>query len=287
MELLIYPSVFVAASALVVFIFSISSGGFWRRMDKALQPFTWGTRVQLSFQRADIKLRYSEYVVICFVMIAGFVILTFLLSNSLLLSVVLGCVGGFLPKMYITRRKIARIKKFAKYFPDTVTFMANSLKAGFSTSMSMEMIAEDSQYPIKSEFNKMMREINHGEAFSDTLDGLYQRVPLEEVNIFVSAIQLHQRLGGTLSAILNKIAVIISEREELQGEINSLTAQGKLQGLVLVILPLFVIAGIYVISPEFILPLFTEPLGRTLLTIACGLEIVGAVLINKIVSIRI
>jgi tight adherence protein B len=148
-------------------------------------------------------------------------------------------------------------------------------------------VAEEAPHPISSEFRRMLRETNLGYPMEQALDGLAERVPSEDLDLVVTVIKIQRQIGGNLAEILDKIVHTIRERIRIKGEVNTLTAQGKLQGIILTLLPVAMAIGIYMMNPEFMMPLFTTLLGKAMLGVAFILQMIGGFLIKKIVEIRV
>ncbi|HYE79908.1 MAG TPA: type II secretion system F family protein, partial [bacterium] len=137
------------------------------------------------------------------------------------------------------------------------------------------------------EFRRMMREINLGLAVEDALDHLTERVPSEDLDLVVTSVKIQRTVGGNLAEVLDKIIHTIRERIRIKGEIATLTAQGKLQGIILTLLPPAMMFGIYCMAPDFMSPLFTTLIGKLMLGWAFILQAIGAFMINKIVNIKV
>jgi len=259
----------------------------WGEIDQLIEKRSFVQKMILEFEKADLKLRYSEYVGL-------YLVVT--IVPGIIGSFITGNIGGFfmlagpglvIPRMYVKFRQMQRIKKIDSQLVDALILISNSLKSGYSFLQGMELVADEAPNPIAKEFRRMLREVNLGYPLEQALDGMTERIPSEDLDLVVTVIKIHRQIGGNLSEILDKIVHTIRERIRIKGEINTLTAQGKLQGIILTLLPPAMCVGIYMMNPEFMEPLFTTLLGKGLLVAAFILQMIGGFMIKKIVEIKV
>lgn len=199
-----------------------------------------------------------------------------------------GAIGiAFLPYGYILRARDKRFRAFRDAFPDVLDSMARALRAGYPLPAAVDMVAADSPEPIGSELKKASAEANLGMGWSRALENLARRVPILEVNVFISAVVLHSRTGGKLGEVLTGVAENMRESVSLQGEVRALAAHGKLTGVILTILPLGIAAMMMIFSPGYMMTLYNHPWGKTLIASAIGCLVLAQLVIRKIVDIKI
>ncbi len=199
-----------------------------------------------------------------------------------------GAIGvGFLPYGYILRAREKRFRAFREAFPDVLDSLARALRAGYPLPAAVDMVASDSPEPIASEFKKASAEANLGMGWARALENLARRVPILEVNVFISAVVLHARTGGKLGEVLSGVAENMREAIALQGEVRALAAHGKLTGAILSVLPVVIALMMSVFSPAYMLTLYNHPWGKTLIASAIGCLALAQVVIRKIVNIKI
>lgn len=191
------------------------------------------------------------------------------------------------PYGYILRLRNKRFLKFSEHFPDVLDSLSRALRAGYPLSASMDMIAGETIPPVSAEMRKTAAEANLGVGWNRALENLAQRVPLLEVNLFVSAVALHARTGGKLSDVMSGLAENMRESITLQGEIRSLSAHGKLTGLILTILPILIAGMMMYVSPGYMQVLYNHPYGKNLITAAVVCLILAHFVIRKIVDIKV
>lgn len=256
-------------------------------IDKALETRTFVQKMILEFQKADLKLRYSEYIGIYILatLIPG--IIGAFITGSITGFLMLAIPGLVFPRMYVRFRQMQRIKHIDNQLVDALMLISNSLKSGYSFQQGLELCAEESPEPISSEFRRVLMETNLGMQMDEALDNMNERVPSEDLDLVTTAVKIQRQIGGNLSEILDRIVHTIRERIRIKGEISTLTAQGKLQGIILTLLPPGLTIGIYMMDPAFMRPLFFTMMGKMLLGVAIVLQIFGAIMIKKIVDIKV
>jgi tight adherence protein B len=198
-----------------------------------------------------------------------------------------GILAALAPYGYVLRRRNKRFQKFAENFPDVLDSLSRALRAGYPLSASMDMIAAETVAPVSTEMRKTAAEANLGVGWNRALENLGQRVPLLEVNLFISAVELHSRTGGKLSDVMSGLAENMRESISLKGEIRSLAAHGKLTGLILTILPVIIAMMMMYVSPGYMQVLYNHPYGKNLITAAVVCLILAHFAIRKIVDIKV
>ena len=201
-------------------------------------------------------------------------------------SVTLAVVGAALPIIYIKIKKGKRIKAFEAQLGDTLIMMCNGLRSGFSFQQAMENVANDMPAPIGMEFGRVCNEIRYGATMEEALNNMADRVKSPDLMLVVSAVLIQRTTGGNLSEILSTISNTIRERIKIKGEINSITAQGRMSGLIIGSLPICIAAILMVVNPEYMTTFFTTTAGNIMLIVSVVMEILGFFAIRKVVSIE-
>jgi len=251
----------------------------------------WLEKLASDLERADTTLRPVEYITIRLTLAGlGFAMPYLLLGAGVMgmLGAVAGAlVGFFLPRMYISRRRQGRVDKLSAQLPEALTQVSNSLKAGFGLLQSLDLTAQQMQHPVSTEFKRTIYEMNMGSTPEKALQDLAERSGSYDLDIVVTAILVQRTVGGNLSEILDKVAETMRERTTIRGEIKTLTAQQKMTGLVIGLLPLGVVGLLMVMSPDYMGLLFTATLGKVMLGIGVVLETIGIVIIRRILAIEV
>ncbi len=200
---------------------------------------------------------------------------------------VVAAVPGLLPLMLLYVRRRGRLKKFAGQLPDALELIARALRAGHSLPSGFQLVSQEMPAPIATEFQRAYDEQNFGVPLEDALKNLGRRVPNMDLQFFITAIQIQRQTGGDLAEILDKLGYVIRERFKLFGQVAALTAEGRLSGWILNALPILLLVALLKLNPNYVMLLFTDPLGRQMLIMAGIAQVMGAIAIRKIVNIRV
>jgi len=263
-----------------------AAGGLMEELDQVFEKRSFAQNMLIEFQKADLHLRYSEYIVLtaaCVVLMFG---VGFALTRQPILAVLISLIGLPVPRIYVMIRQRKRLSLIEGQIVDGLGLISNSMKSGYSFLQAIELCSNEAPLPIRDEFKRILRETNLGRPLEEALADFGERIPTEDVRLMLTAILIQRQVGGNLSEVLDKIAFTIRERIRIKGEVDTLTAQGKMQGIILIILPFGLLAVISRIQPELVKVLFTTLMGQILLVVATILMIIGGTLIRKIVDIK-
>lgn len=246
-------------------------------------------RLQRLLEQAGLKWNVARLVHSCLAMfLAGFAVAWFWLPAAYRQAAFLvGGAASTFPILYVANKAKRRIRKFEEQFPDSLEFVARSMRAGHAFSVSLEMIHREFQEPLAGEFRRAFDEHNLGLPLEVALESLSQRVPLLDVHFFVSAVLLQKRTGGNLAEILDKLAYVIRERFKLRGRIRAISAHGRMTGGALSSIPIGVALLMFWVNPDYVKFFFNDEVGQMMLAAAVGLQLLGYAIIRKIVTIEV
>jgi tight adherence protein B len=270
------------------------------QLNRIVEERDFGANIARELARADLKLKVSEYLFIWAGAIVGIPVVMFIfgffspgLQNPIVLLVG-AVIGFFLPRFYVKRRQGGRLNAFNKQLPDTITLLANALRAGSSFLQAIELVVRESRPPISTEFQRVIREVNLGLPFEKALQNMVRRVESEDLDLMATAISIQYQVGGNLAEILDSIAYTIRERVRIKGEIRTLTAQQRISGYVVAFLPIGLTAILFLIAPNFMSPMFDPavsiagiPTGIVLMAVGGTMMFIGFMFIRKIVDIEV
>ncbi len=202
-------------------------------------------------------------------------------------SAVLGLVFACIPYAYVMKKRSSRLGLFEEQFPEALDFLARAMRAGHAFSVSLEMLADESPQPLGREFRQVFNEQNLGAPVEVALQNLAKRMPLLDVSFFVSAVMLQKETGGNLSEILNKLSYVIRERFKLKGQVKAVSAQGRMTGLILTIMPVVMVFALLAIAPGYLQGMVADPDGKWLIVGAVGGQFLGYYFIRRIVNIKV
>jgi len=264
---------------------------FWRRLlansSQLLLARRLGRKVEKQLTESDIPLRGEEFVVI--VAASGITAGTFfsLITMNVLTGLMAAIASSLLPFLFVRTAHARRVTKLNAQIGDALSIMSNSLRSGFSFLQAMDMVRRELPDPISKEFSRTFREINLGTSTEEALQNLVHRVNSEDMELIVTAVMIQRQVGGNLAEVLDNIGKTIRERIRIKGEIKTLTAQGRISGIIIGFLPVVLAVIMTGLNPEYIMTLFTSEVGRLMLLAAIGGELLGILLIKRIVNIQV
>jgi len=236
-------------------------------------------------QRADLKLRPSEY----FMIQVGTGALVGLIAfwRWGLFFALLFFVGYLAPGFYVKYRINQRLRKFNGQLGDTLTLLSNALKAGYSFAQAIDTVAKNAVAPIGDEFARAVREMNLGGSPDEALSNITKRIASADFDLVATAYSIHRTVGGNLAEILDNIAYTIRERVRIKGEIQTLTAQARASGTIITALPILLATFMFFVTPTYFQPMFGSIIGWILLAIGGFMIFIGNLIIRRIVAIEV
>lgn len=194
---------------------------------------------------------------------------------------------GAIPLVWLLLRRRSRFKKFAKQLPDALELVGRALRSGHSLASGLHVVVQEMPAPIAVEFANVYESQNLGIPIDQALREMLKRMPNLDLKFFVTSVVIQRQTGGDLAEILDKISHIIRERFKILGQVAALTGEGRISGIVLMALPIALFFVVYHLNPDYIMLLFTDPLGRKMIAAAAVLQVFGAICIKKIVNIKV
>jgi tight adherence protein B len=213
--------------------------------------------------------------------------LIWLLTGDTITTVAVFALFALLPGMIYRNMRKKRMRMFEEQLPDALLMLSGAMRAGASLSIAMDSLVKEQPAPISQEFELFNREQRIGVDFDVSISNMEKRLPLQDFSMFAASLRINREIGGNLAEILESLGETIRRKHQMEGKIESLTAQGKMQGIVMTGLPLLLAGILFFIEPEAMSMLWTEPIGWATLAIIFVMEVLGYVMINKITSIDV
>lgn len=317
---IIYASVFGGVACLVVAIAAMFRGGRESDMEQRLNELTGRKKsnktgdpdisaemlrtsvegagflersiakylnLRLMFEQADVSFTISKFLTAC--VISGFVgfVAPTLCGLPMKFAPIVAVMFIGMPFLWLMMKRKRRLKKFAAQLPEALELVARALRAGHSLAAGLHLVADEMSEPISKEFGRAFEEQNLGMPMEEALLNLAERVPNLDLKFFVTAVILQRQTGGDLAEILDKIGRLIRERFQIWGQVQALTGEGRLSGIVLLALPPALFAVVFQMNPDYLMLLFTDELGKKMLVSGVVMQLFGAIVIRKIVNIRV
>jgi tight adherence protein B len=256
-------------------------------LDTLLRRSARVSAIQDALTQAGMKFRAGNFLMLCLLCgaLAGLAAVLYTKNPAIAWAALV--IGGVLPYSIVSYRRQKRFEKFEELFPEAIDTLARAVRAGHAFTTALEMISNEVTEPLSGEFRKLYEEQKFGMPVRDALMNLTERVPLVDVKFFVTAVMLQRETGGNLAEILDNLSYVIRERFKIQRQVRVHTAQGRLTMALLMAMPPTVVAILLVFSPDFVKPLFYDPIGHALLVVSIALQTVGYFVIRKIIKIQV
>jgi len=243
--------------------------------------------LNLLFEQADVSMTMSRFTLISGILAGAGAVMAIVLRIHPGAIPVAALVMACLPLMWLFLRRRRRLNAFAVQLPEALDMLSRALRAGQSLASGFNLVAGEMGPPLGREFSRVFEEQNLGIPLEESLVTMSERIPNLDLKFFATAVILQRQTGGDLAEILDKIGGLIRERFRIWGQIQALTGEGRLSGVVLLGLPVALFLVVYKLNPDYVLPLFTDPAGKKMLAVAIFFQFVGALVIRKIVNIKV
>jgi tight adherence protein B len=277
---------------------AVTASKAFASVDRMIERRSFGANLAREIARADLRIKVGEYLLIWAAITLGVPSVMFLLSRVFPtlgspLALIVGMLVAFMaPRTWLSNRVRRRQRAFDDQLPDTITLIANALRAGSSFLQACELVTRQTQPPISQEFGRLIREVNYGLAFEQALDNTARRIKSPDFGLLATAIAIQYQVGGNLAEVLDSIAFTIRERVRIKGEVRALTAQQRLSGFIVALLPVGLGVILATLFPRFMAPMLEQPpsflgfpLGVALLAFGGLMMLMGMLLVRRIVDI--
>jgi tight adherence protein B len=242
---------------------------------------------EFMLQQAGITWSLQTLFILSIGMALGLGSMTLIATRSVLVSLIATMTGAMLPIMYVRRRRTKRLNNFEEFLPESIDLVGRALRAGHPLSAGFKMVADDGPEPVAGEFRRVFEEQRFGLPLQDSLLSLSDRINLVDVRILVTAILIQREVGGNLAEILDNLSAVVRARFTIRRQIRVYTAQGRMTGYLLSMLPLIIFGILYTLNAKYMSILFTDPVGKILVGVALSMQLVGFIWIKKIIKIEI
>jgi tight adherence protein B len=255
--------------------------------DTLLRKIDISQRLELMLYQAGLTMRVGQLVLLSAALAMGGYFIGIMVFHRIAPAMLCMAAMSPAPFLWVRYKKQARMKAFAEEFPDALDLLVSALRAGLSFSAAMQIVAEESPEPVRSEFAITVEEQSLGLEFRDSLVNLTERVDSIDLRFFVTAVVLQRETGGNLAEVLENTSRLIRDRFRILGDIKTFTAQGRLTGMILLALPIGITVFTVVMTPDYFRPMLANDGGRIALIIAGSMQLLGALVIRKIVNIKV
>lgn len=256
-------------------------------LDKALYKFRTIRKIDKLIDQSGLKIDYKVFMLA--VLISAFALFSIgiMLQRGIIIAVILLPVGAALPFLFLNMRRDKRFTAFTEQFPAALDMMSRSLKAGHALSSAVQMIGTEMSDPIGGLFKQAYEEQTLGLSLRDAMDRMLERMNSVDLRLFVAALAIHREVGGNMTEMLENLAHTIRERLKIRRQVRVYTAQARLSGYILAVLPFAMAVMLYFIAPDYIMELVSIKEGKILIAAAIGFQIIGFLVIKRLINIRI
>lgn len=238
-------------------------------------------------EQAGLKIDIKLFLLIIILSIVAGFFVGFALQRGIIVPLVFMILGAYIPLLYLRIKKSKRIDAFTEQLPQALEMIARSLRAGHSLSSAIFIVGTESPEPSATLFKNVYEEQTLGLTLTDALARMLERMPSMDLRLFVTSVSIHREVGGNLAELLEKLAYTIRERLRIRRQIRVYTAQGRLSGYILAVLPIFMAFMIYIIAPDYIAELVNVKTGRYAIGLAVAAQVVGFIVIRRLINIKI
>jgi tight adherence protein B len=244
-------------------------------------------RLQVIIEQANLKYRAADVFGICVLLAVGTFLVLSVFGGIVFLRLFISLVVGWAPFFYIMRVRNRRLRKFEEQLPDAIDLFTRTMRAGHNIHSGLETIANETADPVRMEFKRLMEELALGSQVEPALHGLGKRVPIIDLKFFITSLILQRQTGANMVAVLENLSMLVRERLNMAAKLKAHTAQQRFSAGLLCCLPVVVGIGFWILKPDYIRLLWTDPVGSKIFTVAIIWETIGILIIRKIANIKV
>jgi tight adherence protein B len=256
-------------------------------LHRLLMKWTWSSRLRDFVAQAGMNTKPAKLLLMSAVIGLGSYLITKMSYPQFPVALLAAVIAAIIPFSVVAFRRRRRLRKFEEHFPEALDLLGRAVRAGHAFTTGLEMIAKESSEPVAGEFRATFEEQNFGLPLRDALLNMTERVPMVDVRFFVTALLIQKETGGNLAEILDGLARVIRDRFRIHREVKTRTAQGRLTAAILISLPPLMMLMLEVINPHYMRIMFDDPAGTMILGVAVTMQLVGSMLLWKIIHFEV
>ncbi len=256
-------------------------------LNRLMMNVSWTGKVQRLIAQAGLETKAGKVLLLSAVAGLGAYIVSDHFFHRFLAAAVIGLLAAAAPLTVVAWKRKRRMRQFEERFPEALDLLGRAVRAGHAFTTGLEIVSKESPEPVAGEFRACFEEQNFGLPMRDALLNMTERMPLVDVRFFVTALLVQKETGGNLAEILDELARVIRDRFRIHREVQVKTAQGRLTAMILIALPVFMLLALEGVNPSYVRVLFDDPMGPTVLGVAAVMQVIGSILIWRIVHIEV
>ena len=256
-------------------------------LNRALASRGVGSDLSTQLARADLKITVGEFMAATVILVIGAGAIAYVLRKDILLTAI-ACLGAFFgPRIYVSMTRNRRLKAFTNQLGDTINLMVNGIRAGYSILQAMEAVSQEMGPPISDEFGRVVQEVQLGLTLEHAMNNMLRRVPSDDLDMMITAINVQREVGGNLAEVLDSISFTIRERVRIRGELLAMTGQSRMSGYMIGMVPVALAVFLYILNPAYMGQMVDHVCGYVMLACAGIGVAAGFAVINKIMQIEV
>ncbi len=256
-------------------------------MNRLLQNSGWAHKLDILLVQADIKMKLGAFVTLMFVLAVGVALVVDMILGRPYVGAALGVLAGTIPVSVARHKRFKRTLHFEEQFPDALDMLTSALRAGLALNAAIQVVAEEAPDPVGKEFRVLFEENRLGLDMKHAVRMMAERVNSAEARLFATALILQRETGGNLAEVLDGTAAVIRDRFRILRDVRTMTAQARMSGTILMMLPLLLAGAIMVLAPDYLPSMAKDPSGKYLIPLALFLQVTGFLIMRRIVDIKV
>jgi len=256
-------------------------------VNRVLQGASWARRLDMLLVRADVKMRVGTFLIMTLVLACGSALIVDAMLKRPYAAAAIGVLVGITPLLWVRHKKYQRTLKFEEQFPDALDMLTSALRAGLALAGAIQVVAEEAPDPVGKEFRVLFEENRLGLDMKHAVKMMAERVDSTEARLFATALILQRETGGNLAEILDGTAAVIRDRFRILRDVRTMTAQARMSGIILMLLPLAMAGIVMLLAPDYLRGMAADPIGKYFIPAAIVMQIVGGLVMRRIVDIKV
>ena len=260
---------------------------FLKKISVYFEYSSWAIKQEELLLQAGIHLHGAEFMVVSLTVVILSIVVLLLITKVWWLAMIVGMISFLIPTVVVKRKIKQKQKRLNAQLPAALTLMSNSMRSGYSYMQAIDLVAKEVPDPLGGEFTLLLKEINLGITMEEAFANMVKRVNIEDFDLVITAFLIQRQVGGNLVELLDNISATLRGRITMRGRINTLTAQGKMSGMILCLLPVVLGVALYLVSADYIVPFLINPMGKMMIGLAVGLQAMGIWWMQKVIDIDV
>jgi tight adherence protein B len=256
-------------------------------LNRAMAQRGVGSNMATQLARADLKITVGEFMAATVILVISAGGVVYFLRQDILITAVACLVAFFAPRIYVAMSRRRRLRAFTNQLGDTIQLMVNGIRAGYSVLQAMEAVSQEMGPPIADEFGRVVQEVQLGLTLEHAMGNMLRRVPSDDLDMMITAINVQREVGGNLAEVLDSIAFTIRERVRIKGELQAMTGQSRMSGYMVGMVPVVLVVFLYLLNPDYMGQMIDHQCGYAMMACAAIGVASGFAVMNRVMQIDV